>query len=132
MLESGEFFLSTEQKNARQAAAQEARQAARTEERQRQRDEAFQVPAEARGGGSAAGGAGQRPQQQQGQGQETSASLAETLKKKLKGGINFQAMVPQSSLDSEAVAAILKEYKIHNADVLVHDDSTVDDFIDVV
>ena len=27
---------------------------------------------------------------------------------------------------------ILSEYKIHNADVLVHDDSTVDDLIDVV
>jgi ribosome-interacting GTPase 1 len=30
------------------------------------------------------------------------------------------------------VKNILSEYKIHNADVLVHDDSTVDDLIDVV
>jgi ribosome-interacting GTPase 1 len=28
------------------------------------------------------------------------------------------------------VKNILSEYKIHNADVLVHDDSTVDDLID--
>lgn len=26
----------------------------------------------------------------------------------------------------------MSEYKIHNADVLVHDDSTIDDLIDVI
>jgi len=26
----------------------------------------------------------------------------------------------------------LSEYKLHNADVLIHDDSTVDDLIDVI
>ncbi len=26
----------------------------------------------------------------------------------------------------------MSEYKMHNADVLIHDDSTVDDFIDVI
>jgi ribosome-interacting GTPase 1 len=30
------------------------------------------------------------------------------------------------------VKNILSEYKIHNADILIHDDSTVDDFIDIV
>ncbi|EFN54274.1 hypothetical protein CHLNCDRAFT_58322 [Chlorella variabilis] len=83
MLESGEYFLSAEQKAARAAAAQATRQAARVEERQRQREAAFQAPAEMRGSGGA-GSAGAQQQQQQ-QGQETSASLAASLKKKLKG-----------------------------------------------
>jgi ribosomal RNA assembly protein len=87
MLESGEYFLSNEQKAARAAAALETRQAARVEERQRQREAAFQAPAEGRAAGGAA--AQQQQQQQQGaqqqQGQETSASMAAALKKKLKG-----------------------------------------------
>ena len=44
MLESGEYFLSQEQKAARAKAAQAAKQAAKVEERQRQRDEAFVAP----------------------------------------------------------------------------------------
>ncbi len=43
-LESGEYFLSAEQKAARAAAAAQARQQARTEERQRQREAAFVAP----------------------------------------------------------------------------------------
>lgn len=46
MLESGEYFMSQEQKIARAKAAQQAQQAARTEERQRQRDAAFVAPKE--------------------------------------------------------------------------------------
>lgn len=41
-------------------------------------------------------------------------------------------MVPQSHLDTEAVTAILREYKIHNADVVLRCDATVDMLIDVV
>ena len=37
------------------------------------------------------------------------------FKRKDKGGLNYQALVPQSSLDIETVKAILGEYKIHNA-----------------
>ena len=37
------------------------------------------------------------------------------FKRKDKGGINYQALVPQTSLDLETVKAILGEYKIHNA-----------------
>ena len=37
------------------------------------------------------------------------------FKRKDKGGLNYQALVPQSSLDLETVKAILGEYKIHNA-----------------
>ena len=44
MLESGEYFLSQEQKAARATAAQQAKQAARVEERKRQREEAFVPP----------------------------------------------------------------------------------------
>ncbi|KAL4435074.1 hypothetical protein ABPG77_003899 [Micractinium sp. CCAP 211/92] len=84
MLESGEYFLSAEQKAARQAAAQAAKQAARVEERQRQREAAFQAPAEApaRGGSGGAAQAGGGASQAGG---DTAASLAEGLKKKLKG-----------------------------------------------
>lgn len=83
MLESGEYFLSAEQKAARAAAAQAARQAARTEERQRQREAAFQAPAEG-GRGSAAAQQGAAAAAAA-PGQQTAASLAEGLKKKLKG-----------------------------------------------
>ena len=39
------------------------------------------------------------------------------FKKKEKGGINLQTMVPQSELDLDLVKTILLEYKISNADV---------------
>lgn len=44
MLESGEYFLSPEQKAARAKAVQQAQQAQRVEERKRQREEAFVAP----------------------------------------------------------------------------------------
>lgn len=59
MLESGEYFLSQEQKAARAKAAQQAAQAGRVEERKRQREEAFVAP-EVRAAG-AQGVQGQRP-----------------------------------------------------------------------
>ena len=40
--------------------------------------------------------------------------------------------VPQSVLDGDLVKKILAEYKIHNADVIVKDDCTLYDIIDVV
>jgi ribosome-interacting GTPase 1 len=55
-----------------------------------------------------------------------------TFKKKAKGGVNFQAAVPQSHLDTETVTAILKEYRIHSADVFLRCDATIEQFIDVV
>ena len=54
------------------------------------------------------------------------------FKKKDKGGINFQCMTKQSTLDLQAVTAILKEYRIHNADITMRCDATLDQFIDVV
>lgn len=53
-------------------------------------------------------------------------------KMKEKVGINFQAMVPQSEMDSETCKKILSEYKIHNADVILKEDCSTDDLIDVV
>jgi len=53
-------------------------------------------------------------------------------RQKEKGGINFQTMVKQSELDGEMVKKILAEYKIHNADVILKEDCSSDDLIDVV
>ena len=39
------------------------------------------------------------------------------FRKKDKGGVNLNAMVPQSELDADTVKSILSEYKIHNADI---------------
>lgn len=71
------------------------------------------------------------------------------FKRKDKGGINLQgklfffllnfsnwtlkiAMVAQSELDLDTVKSILAEYKIHNADVMLRCNATVDDLIDIV
>ncbi len=61
MLESGEYFLSQEQKAARAKAAQQAAQEARVEKRKREREEAFvppQVGGAARRAGMGRGGPG--------------------------------------------------------------------------
>lgn len=54
------------------------------------------------------------------------------FKRKEKGGINLQAMTAQSQLDLETVKSVLNEYKIHNADVILRCDATVDDLIDII
>ncbi|XP_052072536.1 GTP-binding protein 128up-like [Mytilus californianus] len=53
-------------------------------------------------------------------------------RKKEKGGINLQTLVPQSELDIDTVRTILNEYKINNADIVLRDDCTADDLVDVV
>ncbi|KAL1474196.1 hypothetical protein MTO96_038170 [Rhipicephalus appendiculatus] len=55
-----------------------------------------------------------------------------TLRRKDKGGINLQMMVPQSELDMDTVKTILSEYKIHNADITLRCDASSDDLIDVI
>ena len=45
-------------------------------------------------------------------------------------GPRFQ--VPQSELDAELTKKILAEYRVHNADVILKEDSTADDLIDVI
>lgn len=54
------------------------------------------------------------------------------FRKKDKGGINLQCLVPQSELDGPLVKSILSEYKIHNADIILRENSTSDDLIDMV
>merc|ERR1712243_423630 len=54
------------------------------------------------------------------------------FKKKDKGGINLQTMVPQSELDLDLVKTILSEYRISNADITLRCDATADELIDVV
>ena len=48
------------------------------------------------------------------------------------GGVKLNSTKKLTHLNEKVVKNILSEYKIHNADVLVHDDSTVDDLIDVI
>ncbi|CAL1154593.1 unnamed protein product [Cladocopium goreaui] len=55
-----------------------------------------------------------------------------TVRQTKGGGLKFQATVPLNHFDEEVCATVLKQYKMHNADVLVREDITVDDFIDVI
>jgi ribosome-interacting GTPase 1 len=48
------------------------------------------------------------------------------------GGLKFNATVPLTHFDRDQCEAVLKSYRIFNADVVVHEDITVDDFIDVI
>lgn len=48
------------------------------------------------------------------------------------GGYKFNATVPLTELSSEVCYSILHQYKIFNVDVVVHEDATIDDFIDVL
>ncbi len=53
-------------------------------------------------------------------------------RRKEKGPINFQAMVPQSVLTQDIVAMICREYRILSCDVFVRCDATIDQLIDVI
>jgi len=57
-----------------------------------------------------------------------------SFKKKEKGGIalSVTGSFAPSHLDLDTVKAILGEYKIHNADINLKEDATVDDLIDVI
>lgn len=55
------------------------------------------------------------------------------FKIKKTGGLKFNAMSPPKYLDEKMVSNILRDYKIHNAEVLIRDDEvTVEDFLDVI
>jgi small GTP-binding protein len=54
------------------------------------------------------------------------------FKRREKGPINFQAMVPQSTLTPEIVHTICKEYRINSADITCRCDATIDQLIDVI
>jgi len=48
------------------------------------------------------------------------------------GGLRFNSTVPLTSFDKDACQSILHQYRIFNADVVVREDITGDDFIDVI
>ncbi len=54
------------------------------------------------------------------------------IKVKERGGINVSSTVPLTHIDEDTVEAILNEYRIHNADVVIREDITLEQFIDVV
>jgi small GTP-binding protein len=55
------------------------------------------------------------------------------FKVKKTGGLKFNSVAPPKYLDEKMVGSILRDYKIHNAEVLIRDvDVTVEDFIDVI
>lgn len=54
------------------------------------------------------------------------------FRRKDKGPINFQAMVPQSILTPALVFSICREYKITSADIFCKCDATIDQLIDVI
>ena len=55
-----------------------------------------------------------------------------TFRRKDKGGVSLTSTAAITNLDLETVKAICSEYKIHNADVSLRYDATVDDLIDVI
>ncbi|GMG31755.1 unnamed protein product [Ambrosiozyma monospora] len=56
-----------------------------------------------------------------------------TIKPKKTGGIKLNAITPPKYIDEKMVNSILKDYKMHNADVMVRDENvTVDDLIDII
>jgi len=54
------------------------------------------------------------------------------FKEKKTGGVSFTATCNLTNMDEKMVRTILHEYKIHNAEVLFREDSTPDEFIDVI
>lgn len=55
-----------------------------------------------------------------------------TVKRKKLGGVNLSSTVDLTHLDERIIRSVLNEYGIHNADVLIREDITVDQFIDVM
>lgn len=53
-------------------------------------------------------------------------------RRKDRGPINFQAMVPQSVLTPAIVQMVCREYRIMSADIFCRCDATIDQLIDVI
>ena len=49
------------------------------------------------------------------------------FKRKPKGGVNFSATVELTHVDRETVRSVLSEYKIHNCDISLRSDATIDE-----
>lgn len=54
------------------------------------------------------------------------------FKPKKAGGIAFNSTVPLTTITEKVVHGVLREYKIHNAELLIREDITVDELIDVI
>ncbi|MET1124351.1 MAG: TGS domain-containing protein, partial [Archaeoglobaceae archaeon] len=54
-----------------------------------------------------------------------------TIRKKERGGVRISSTVPLS-IDESTIVEILKEYKIHSADVVIREDLTIDRLIDAL
>lgn len=54
------------------------------------------------------------------------------IAKKPRGGIDVASTVKLTHTDFETIKDVLKEFRIHNADVVIRDDITIDQLIDVV
>lgn len=54
------------------------------------------------------------------------------FKKKTGGGMKINATVKMTHLTEKLIQSVLQDYKIYNAEVLVREDCTVDEFIDVI
>lgn len=52
--------------------------------------------------------------------------------KKPTGGVSVNASVKRTHLDDKLVEGLLREYRIHNADVTIREDCTADDLVDVL
>merc|ERR1719162_1044798 len=48
------------------------------------------------------------------------------------GGLKFNTTVPTTILTREMCHSILQTYKIYNVDIVVREDASIDDFIDVL
>jgi len=48
------------------------------------------------------------------------------------GGLKFNATVPLTHFDRDQCASVLTQYRMFNVDVVIREDCTVDDFIDVI
>eukprot|EP00183_Erythrolobus_madagascarensis_P000498 CAMPEP_0185852492 /NCGR_PEP_ID=MMETSP1354-20130828/14918_1 /TAXON_ID=708628 /ORGANISM="Erythrolobus madagascarensis, Strain CCMP3276" /LENGTH=371 /DNA_ID=CAMNT_0028553741 /DNA_START=63 /DNA_END=1178 /DNA_ORIENTATION=- len=54
------------------------------------------------------------------------------FRRKDRGGVAFSTAVQATHLDEDIVQTICKEYRIHSADVILREDATEDDLIDVI
>ncbi|SPO01110.1 probable developmentally regulated GTP-binding protein [Cephalotrichum gorgonifer] len=55
-----------------------------------------------------------------------------TFKKKDKGGLNISSTMPLTHVTTDEIKAVMGEYKISSADLMIRCDATVDDIIDVL
>ena len=55
-----------------------------------------------------------------------------TVKRKKLGGVHVSSTTKLTHLDEKTIRSIINEYGMHNADVLLRDDVTIDQFIDAL